>query len=123
MMLPSGQQLTLGLLATIALEEVFIITCESAPITSVVSKLQCLQSGKQRKVARGSSLASRVGGGQSVRGEEGNVSRCAVMLQQPVILSPEFGTKSSQHFHPVAIKITVKICNREDITLTGRGSL
>jgi hypothetical protein len=36
--------------------------------------------------------------------EKGGVRRCVVMMQQPVLLSPEFGAKCFAHFHAVAVK-------------------
>jgi hypothetical protein len=52
-----------------------------------------LQSGKQRKV--GWLYESHVVFGQKFSGEKGNVRRCVVVMQQPVLLSPVFGANSS----------------------------
>jgi hypothetical protein len=56
-----------------------------------------LQSGKQKKVGwvRGGSDDVF---GHKFPGEKESVKRCVVMVQQPVSLSPKFGTKSSHIF-------------------------
>jgi hypothetical protein len=41
---------------------------------------------------------SRVVSGQKFPDEKGSVRRCIVMMQQPVLLSPKFGVKSSHIF-------------------------
>jgi hypothetical protein len=55
--------------------------------------------------SQGPSQASRVGGGDShavfgkkFPGKKGSVRRCIVVMQQPVLLSPKFGAKSSHIF-------------------------
>jgi hypothetical protein len=124
--LPSGQKLTSGLLAGITLEvvpfrayapslvllpflnasckscsvRVFSTACDSASITSIVSKWRAafpfyLQSEKERK------LESVVDDSHVFRqkfpGEIGSVRLCVVVMQQPV-LSHKFGAKSSHIF-------------------------
>jgi hypothetical protein len=51
-----------------------------------------IQWGKQRKLAR---INVRRIFGEKLASEEGRVSRCVVVLQQSVLLSPKFGAKSS----------------------------
>jgi aerobic-type carbon monoxide dehydrogenase small subunit (CoxS/CutS family) len=36
--------------------------------------------------------------GKKVSSEKGSVSRCVVLVDEPVLLSPKFGTKSSRFF-------------------------
>jgi hypothetical protein len=55
-----------------------------------------LQLGKQRKVewVRDNNQVF----GEKFPGEKGSVRRCVVMMQQPVLLLPKFGAKSSHIF-------------------------
>jgi hypothetical protein len=120
MVLPSGQKVTLGLLATITLEVfpsasaiffnifckscsvmVFSIACNSASITSTVSKW-CLFSfifnrGKRKKVGWVGD-GSHVVFGKKFRDEKGSMRLCVVVMQQLVLLSPKLGAKSSHIF-------------------------
>jgi hypothetical protein len=57
----------------------------------------CLQLGKQRKVGWVGD-ESHVVFGQQFPGEKGNVRQCVIVMQQPVLLSPKFGEKSSHIF-------------------------
>jgi hypothetical protein len=63
---------------------VFSTACDSATITSVVSKW--LKWGNRKNRVGGGN--SHVVFGQEFLGEKGNVRRCVIMLQQPVLLSP-----------------------------------
>jgi hypothetical protein len=56
-----------------------------------------LQSGKQRKV-EWFGVNSHVVFGQNFPGEKGNVRQCIVLMQQTVLLLPNFGAKSSYIF-------------------------
>jgi hypothetical protein len=64
-----------------------------------------LQSGEQRGL-RGPNEASiayweddsNVVSGQKLLSEKGSVRRCVVVMQQPVLLTPKFGAKSSHIF-------------------------
>jgi hypothetical protein len=58
------------------------------------------QSGKQRKVGTTIKLFLVK---EKSPGEKGDVRRCVVMMQQPVLLSSKFGMKFS-HFHAVVVK-------------------
>jgi hypothetical protein len=92
---------------------VFSTACNSASITSVVSKrrpFSFIFNQGNRKVARGQ--VRRVGWvrddthvifGQKFPGEKGSVRRCVVVMQQLVLLSPKFGAKSA-HFQALAVK-------------------
>jgi hypothetical protein len=62
-----------------------------------------LQSGKQRKVGRVGD-DSHVVFGNKFHGEKGNVRRCVVVMQQPVLLSPRFRGEVFAYFHTVAVK-------------------
>jgi hypothetical protein len=53
-----------------------------------------VQSGQQRKVGWMEDK-SHIVFGQKFPGKKGSVRRCIVVMQQPVLLSPKFGTKSS----------------------------
>jgi hypothetical protein len=45
-------------------------------------------------------------------GEKGSVSQCVVLMQQTVLVSPEFGTKPSHVFMPLPENVTV-VCRIE----------
>jgi hypothetical protein len=126
-MVLSGQKLTLDLLATITLEVVpfrayapfppilpflncilEVVFCDDVQhrIRFCPQHLNCvnmaafqfyLQSGKQKKVG-GVGDDNHVALGQKFHDEKGCVRRCVVVMQQPVLLSPNFGAKSSQIF-------------------------
>jgi hypothetical protein len=116
--MPSCQKLSLGLLATITLEvvpfhpyapfhvlllflnaywklssvRVFSIACDSAWITSVVSKwrpFSFIVNQENRKVGW-MGEDSLVIFGQKVTGEKGRVRRCIVMMQQRVLCRQSF---------------------------------
>jgi hypothetical protein len=98
-LLPSGLKLTLGLLAcllaTITLE---IVPCDSASITSVVSKwgpFSFIFSRGKRKSRMGWD-DSNVVFGKEFPGE--NKEKRCIVMQQPVILITKFGAKYSRIF-------------------------
>jgi hypothetical protein len=115
--LSSGQKLTLGLQATFTLEAVrmlrsiapailnasscsvrlFSTACGSASITSVCQNggLSVLSSIVETENSRVGGGGSHVGFGQTFPGEKGNVRRCVVTMQQPLLLSRKFRAKSS----------------------------
>jgi hypothetical protein len=123
----SGQKLTLGLLATLTLEavpfhayvlfpallpfflnasykscsvRVFSTACDSASITSFVSKWRpfsfIFTQGNRKVGWLGNN--SHVVFGQEFPGEKGSVRLCVVVMQQPVLLSPKSEAKSSHIF-------------------------
>jgi hypothetical protein len=57
----------------------------------------CIQSRKERKVELKGDDRYVVFGKKS-QGEEESVRRCVVMMQQSILLSPNFGEKSPQIF-------------------------
>jgi hypothetical protein len=126
-MLPSGQKLTFGLLATIAFEVVLFRAYALFPallpflkcIVEVMffkgvqhrlqvcldhlncvkmAAFQFLQLVKQRKVGWVGGGNSHVVFGKKFPGQKGSVRRCVVMMQEPVPTSPKFGTKSLHIF-------------------------
>jgi hypothetical protein len=127
--LPSGQKVTLALLATIALKvalfhryaplayaiflnasckscsmKVFSTTRDSAYIISVVSKWRAFSfifDWGNRKVGW-VGIDSYVVFGQKFPGEERSVRQCVFMMPQPVLLSPKFMVKSSHNFMQLA---------------------
>jgi hypothetical protein len=56
-----------------------------------------VESEQQRKVGCVEGT-SRVVFGKKFRGGKGSVRRCVVVMHQPVLLPPKFGSKSSQIF-------------------------
>jgi hypothetical protein len=50
---------------------------------------------------------SRVIFSQKLPGEKGNVSRCVIVMQQPVVLSPKFWA----NFNAVAVKSDIRMRN------------
>jgi hypothetical protein len=77
---------------------VFSTACDSASITSTVSKWQYLQTSKQRKFSESQvrqvewvSDKSYVVLGQKFPGKKGSVRCCISVMQQPDLLSPKFG--------------------------------
>jgi hypothetical protein len=72
---------------------VFSTACDSASITSIVSKWRSfsfiLNQGN-RKVGCVEN-DSHVVLGKKFHGEKRSVRRCVVVMQQPVLLSPKFG--------------------------------
>jgi hypothetical protein len=64
------------------LEVVFSSTCDSASITSIVSKSLSSIDETEKSLGEG----SRVTFGQEFPGEEWGVSRCAAVTQQTVLL-------------------------------------
>jgi hypothetical protein len=79
---------------------VFNTTCDSASIISNVSKWRpfnfIFNRGNRKVVQVGDD--SHVVFRQKFPGEKGSVRRCIVVMQQPVVLSPKFGVKSSHIF-------------------------
>jgi hypothetical protein len=68
-----------------------------------------LQSGKQRKV-RWVGDGNHIVFGQKFPGKEGSERQCFVVMQEPFLLSPNFGAKSSKvfaHFQAVTINVTL----------------
>jgi hypothetical protein len=57
-----------------------------------------LQSGKQRKVGWMGDDSHVVFGKKKFQGKKGSVRRRVVVMQQPVLLSPKLGAKSSHIF-------------------------
>jgi hypothetical protein len=81
---------------------VFSTACDSASITSIVTKwrpfsFSFLQSGKQRSVGWVID-DSDVAFGTKLSAEMGSVRWCIVVMQQPVLLSPKVEAKSSHIF-------------------------
>jgi hypothetical protein len=128
LVLPSGQELTLGLLATIIVEvapfrayapfpallQFFVVFSKSVQhhLRIWLDHLNCvkmatfqfyLQFGKQRKVGWVGD-DSHVAFGKKFPGEKVSERRCVVVMQQPVLLSPKFGSKSSHIFTRLQIK-------------------
>jgi hypothetical protein len=117
--LPCGQKLALGLQATITLEVVpfvlsalpffkcilevvfcvFSIACDSASITTTVSKWMpftfILNWETERYGGWGTTV---IVFSKKFPGEKGSVRRYIVAMRQPVLLSPKFGAKSSHTF-------------------------
>jgi hypothetical protein len=78
----------------------FSTACDSASITSIVSKWwpsSSLQSRKKRKVGLVRD-DSHVVFGQKFPGEKASARMCFVVMQQPVLLLPKFRAKSSYIF-------------------------
>jgi len=50
---------------------------------------------------------------QKLLGVEGSVSRCVVMVNQPGLFSPKFGTMSSHFFHAVSAKLRSRTRNSQ----------
>jgi hypothetical protein len=118
--LPSGQRLTLGLLATVTLEVVSfrsyalfsallpffkcvmeVVFCEGVQHRFCLHHLNYVKmadfhSGKQTKVGWLGD-GSHVVFGQNFPDEKGSVRRCVVVMQQ-LVLSPKLGAKSSHIF-------------------------
>jgi hypothetical protein len=125
--LPSDQELSLGPLATSILTVVpfraycFLLNAswkwcsvrvcstawDSASITSIVSKWRHfsyhLQSWKLGEVGWVGTTVIMFWV-KKFPCENGSVRRCVVVMQQPVLLSPKFGAKSSHIFHAVVVK-------------------
>jgi hypothetical protein len=78
---------------------VFSTTCHSASITSVLSKWRpfiVIFNGEPEN-SKVDEFDSDVPG-KKFPGGKGIVRRCVVVMQQPVLLSPKFGAKSSHIF-------------------------
>jgi hypothetical protein len=79
---------------------VFSTACDSASIITVVSKwrpFSFIFNRGNRKVRRLGDN-SHVVFGKTFPGGKGSVRRCVVVMQQPIVLSPKFGAKSSHIF-------------------------
>jgi hypothetical protein len=78
---------------------VFSTTCNSASITSIVSKwrLSVLSSIGETEVGWIED-DSHVVFGTKFLGDKGSVKKCAVFMQPPVLFSPKFRAKSSHIF-------------------------
>jgi hypothetical protein len=85
---------------------VFSTACDSASITSTVSKWQpfnfIVNRGSREK--QGGWSDSHVLFGKEFPGEKGSVRRCIVMMQQPVVFGAKFRGEVLAYFHAVAVK-------------------
>jgi hypothetical protein len=81
----------------------FSTACHSATITTIVLKWWVFsyifdRRERERKVGWVEDDSQTVLGKTFHGGKKGSVRRFVVMMQQPVLISPKFGAKSSQIF-------------------------
>jgi hypothetical protein len=71
----------------------------SAPPAILPRSPQLCQNGGISEKSRVDGDDSHIVFGQKIPDEKGNVRQCVVAMQQPVLLSPKFGAKSSRSHH------------------------
>jgi hypothetical protein len=99
---------------------VFSTACDSASITSIVSKwgpFNFMFNRGNRKMWWMED-DSHVASGSSFPGEKGSVILCVVVKLQQVLLSPKFGSKSSHIFTQSPLNFTV-VCGIDCLTCQG----